>query len=154
DGHLQARGPRALDLLNFFVADVQTGFGPFVAVYLTTHKWTQVEIGFALTLGTTVAFLSQLPAGALVGAAQNKRAAASVGLIGVIIAALLLAIRPTMPPVMVAQMLHAFSSCVLTPAIAAISLHLVGHTAFGERLGRNARYASLGNGMTAAVMGA
>lgn len=29
---------RALDLVNFFVADVQTGFGPFVAVYLTTHK--------------------------------------------------------------------------------------------------------------------
>jgi hypothetical protein len=49
DGTLPARGPRALDLLNFFVADVQTGFGPFVAVYLTTHKWTQVEIGFALT---------------------------------------------------------------------------------------------------------
>jgi hypothetical protein len=37
---------RALDLVNFFVADVQTGFGPFVAVYLTTHKWTQIEIGF------------------------------------------------------------------------------------------------------------
>jgi MFS family permease len=154
DGYLPPRGPRALDLLNFFVADVQTGFGPFVAVYLTTHKWTQVEIGFALTLSTIVAFLSQIPAGALVDAARNKRAAASGALIGVIIAALLLAIRPTMLPVIVAQMLHAFSSCVLTPAIAAISLHLVGHTALGERLGRNARYASLGNGMTAAVMGA
>jgi MFS family permease len=154
DGYLQLRGPRALDLLNFFVADVQTGFGPFVAVYLTTHKWTQVEIGFALTLGTIVAFLSQIPAGALVDAAQNKRAAASAALIGVIIAALLLAIQPTMLPVMVAQMLHAFSSCVLTPAIAAISLHLVGHMALGERLGRNARYAALGNGMTAVVMGA
>jgi hypothetical protein len=55
---------------------------------------------------------------------------------------------------MVAQTLHAFSSCVLTPAIAAISLHLVGHVALGERLGRNARFASLGNGITAAVMGA
>src|SRR5262249_11852442 len=41
-----------------------------------------------------------------------------------------------------------------TPAIAAISLHLVGHAAFGERLGRNARFASLGNAVTAAVMGA
>ena len=70
------------------------------------------------------------------------------------IAALLLAIQPTELPVMIAQTLHAFSSCVLTPAIAAISLHLVGHAALGERLGRNARFASLGNGLTAAVMGA
>jgi MFS family permease len=154
DGTLPSRGPRALDLLNFFVADVQTGFGPFVAVYLTTHKWTQVEIGFALTLGTIVALISQIPAGALVDAMRNKRAAASGALIGVIIAASLLALRPTQLPVLVAQVLHAFASCILTPAIAAISLHLVGHSELGERLGRNARFASLGNGLTAMVMGA
>jgi MFS family permease len=154
DGTLPARGPRALDLLNFFVADVQTGFGPFVAVYLTTHKWTQVEIGFALTLGTIVALISQIPAGALVDAMRNKRAAASGALVGVIIAASLLALRPTQLPVLIAQVLHAFASCILTPAIAAISLHLVGHSELGERLGRNARFASLGNGLAAAVMGA
>jgi MFS family permease len=153
DGTLPARSPRALDLLNFFVADVQTGFGPFVAVYLTTHKWTQVQIGFALTLGTIVALLSQIPAGALVDAAPNKRNAASAAIGGVTIAALLLAIQPTILPVMVAQVLHAIASCVLTPAIAAISLHLVGHAALGERLGRNARFASIGNGLAAAVMG-
>lgn len=154
DGTVLARGPRALDLLNFFVADVQTGFGPFVAVYLTTHKWTQVQIGFALTIGTFVALISQIPAGALVDASPNKRAAASGALLGVIAAALLLALQPTQLPVMVAQALHAFASCVLTPAIAAISLHLVGHSGFGERLGRNARFASIGNGLAAAVMGA
>ena len=153
-GKFAARGPRALDLANFFIADVQTGFGPFVAVYLTMHKWTQVQIGFVLTLGTVVALISQLPAGALVDALRNKRVAASGALIGVMVAALLLAIQPTELPVTIAQTLHAFSSCVLTPAIAAISLHLVGHDALGERLGRNARFASLGNGFTAAVMGA
>ena len=87
-------------------------------------------------------------------ALHNKRVAASGALIGVMVAALLLAIQPTELPVTIAQTLHAFSSCVLTPAIAAISLHLVGHDALGERLGRNARFASLGNGFTAAVMGA
>jgi len=145
---------RALDLVNFFVADVQTEFGPFVAVYLTTHKWTQVEIGFALTLGTVTSLVSQLPAGALVDAMRNKRAAASGGLVAIIIAALLLALQPDRLPVLVAQMLHGFASCVITPAIAAISLHLAGHAALGERLGRNARYASVGNGIAAAVMGA
>lgn len=153
DGTLPARGSRALDLLNFFVADVQTGFGPFVAVYLTTHKWTQVEIGLALSLGTIVALVSQLPAGALVDAMRNKRAAAAGGLFGVFAAAALMAVVPTKLPVLLAQALHAFASCVLTPAIAAISLRLVGHAALGERLGRNARFASLGNGLAAAALG-
>ena len=147
-------GGRALDLLNFFVADVQTGFGPFVAVYLTTHKWTQVEIGYALTLGTMTSMVSQLPAGILVDSMRNKRWAASGALIAIIVAALLLAIQPEQLPVLIAQILHGFASCVITPAIAAISLHLVGHAALGERLGRNARYASVGNGLAAAVMGA
>src|SRR5689334_1001291 len=154
DGSSSPRNPRALDLLNFFVADVQTGFGPFVAVYLTTNKWTQVQIGFVLTLGTMVALVSQIPAGAVVDAARNKRAAAGAALVFVIVAAMLLAFQPKPLPVMVAMTLHAFASCVLTPAIAAISLHLVGHQALGERLGRNARYASIGNGLAAAVMGA
>ena len=135
------------------MADVQTGFGPFVAVYLTTDKWTQIEIGFALTLGTVTSLISQLPAGALVDAVRNKRLAASGALIGVIIAALLLALRPNQLPVLVAQILHGFASCVITPAIAAISLHLAGHAALGERLGRNARFSSIGNGLAAAVMG-
>jgi MFS family permease len=136
------------------VADVQTGFGPFVAVYLTANKWTQVEIGFALTLGTMTSLIGQLPAGALVDSVRNKRFAASGALIGIIAAAMLLAVQPEQLPVLIAQILHGFASCVLTPAIAAISLHLAGHAALGERLGRNARYASVGNGLAAAVMGA
>jgi MFS family permease len=145
---------RALDLVNFFLADAQTGFGPFVSVYLTTHKWTQVDIGFVLTLGTVTSLVSQLPAGLMVDAAHNKRLAASWALCGIIVAALLLAVFPNRLPVMLAQMLHGMSSCVITPAIAAISLRMAGHSHLGERLGRNARFASIGNGFAAAVMGA
>jgi MFS family permease len=147
------RGHRALDLVNFFVADVQTGFGPFVAVYLTAHKWTQIDIGFALSLGTMTSLISQLPAGAMVDAMNNKRAVAAGALLGVMAAALLLAVYPQKLPVLLGQVLHGFASCVITPAIAAISLHLAGHVGLGERLGRNARFASIGNGLAAGVMG-
>ena len=44
-GGPSVRSTRGLDWFVFFLADVQTGFGPFVAVYLTTQKWTQIEIG-------------------------------------------------------------------------------------------------------------
>src|SRR5580692_11759701 len=57
---------RGLDWFIFFLADVQTGFGPFVAVYLTTQKWTQVEIGSVLSIGGVVALIGQIPGGAII----------------------------------------------------------------------------------------
>ena len=64
---------RGLDWFIFFLADVQTGFGPFVAVYLTTQKWTQVEIGSVLSIGSIVALLGQMPGGAIIDAAKSER---------------------------------------------------------------------------------
>jgi predicted MFS family arabinose efflux permease len=144
---------RGLDWFIFFLADVQTGFGPFVAVYLTTQKWTQVEIGLVLSIGGIVGLIGQMPGGAIVDAARSERLVAGLAVATIGISALGYAVWPLFAVVMSAATLHAAASCVLGPAIAAISLGLVGPQAIGERLGRNARYASLGNGVAAAVMG-
>jgi predicted MFS family arabinose efflux permease len=144
---------RGLDWFIFFLADVQTGFGPFVAVYLTTQKWTQVEIGLVLSIGGIVALIGQMPGGAIVDAARSERLVAGLAVATIGVSALAYAAWPIFPVVAAAATLHAAASCVLGPAIAAISLGLVGPLAVGERFGRNARYASLGNGVAAAVMG-
>jgi hypothetical protein len=70
------------------------------------------------------------------------------------VSALTYAVLPIFPTVLAGSILHAAASCVLGPAMAAISLGLVGHAAIGQRLGRNARFASIGNGLAAAAMGA
>jgi predicted MFS family arabinose efflux permease len=145
---------RGLDWFVFFLADVQTGFGPFIAVYLTTQKWTQVEIGFVLSIGGIVGLLGQMPGGAIVDAARSERVVAGFAVATIGCCALAYALWPIFPVVTAAATLHAMASCVLGPAIAAISLGLVGPLAIGERLGRNARFASLGNGSAAALMGA
>ena len=144
---------RGLDWFVFFLADVQTGFGPFIAVYLTTQKWTQVEIGLVLSIGGLVGLIGQMPGGAIVDAARSERLVAGLAVATIGICALGYAAWPIFPVVMAAATLHAAASCVLGPATAAISLGLVGPLAIGERFGRNARYASLGNGVAAAVMG-
>jgi predicted MFS family arabinose efflux permease len=144
---------RGLDWFIFFLADVQTGFGPFVAVYLTTQKWTQVEIGFVLSIGGIVALIGQMPGGAIVDAAKSERLVAGLAVAAIGVSALGYVVWPILPIVIAAATLHAAASCVLGPAIAAISLGLVGPLAIGERFGRNARFASLGNGVAAAVMG-
>jgi MFS family permease len=143
-----------LDLLNLWVANIQTGFGPFVAVYLTSRGWTQTSIGLGLSLGTLTAMASQLPAGALVDAVRNKTGVAAASIAAFAASALLFAIYPIPLAVYSAEILHGFSSCTLGPAIAALSLAIAGQAALGRRLGRNARFASIGNGIGAALMGA
>ncbi len=145
---------RALDWFNFFVANIQTGFGPFLAVHLTAQGWTLTAIGFALSVGTVSSLVSQLPAGALVDAVRSKTRVAGLSVVAFTLSALLLAISPLPLPVYVAQILHGFSSCTLGPAIAALSIAIAGQAWLGLRFGRNARYASIGNGVGAALMGA
>jgi predicted MFS family arabinose efflux permease len=136
------------------VADVQTGFGPFMAVYLTANQWTQVDIGLVLTARGLAALALQMPGGAIVDAVRSERRLAAWAMTGIGASAMLIALWPIFPAVLGAQILHAASSSVVNPAIAAISLGLVGYAASGERFGRNARFASIGNGLAAAGMGA
>jgi predicted MFS family arabinose efflux permease len=148
------RSLRGLDWFVFFVADVQTGFGPFVSVYLTAQRWTQVDIGLVLSAAGFVSLIGQMPGGALVDAARSERFVAGVAIAAICVSALTYAVLPIFPTVLAGSILHAAASCVLGPAMAAISLGLVGHAAIGQRLGRNARFASIGNGLAAAAMGA
>ncbi|HTE80075.1 MAG TPA: MFS transporter, partial [Reyranella sp.] len=148
------RSLRGLDWFVFFVADVQTGFGPFVAVYLTAEKWTQVDIGLVLSMSGVVALLGQIPGGALLDWARRERLVAGIAVALISASAIAYAGWPILPVIFMAAILHAAASCVLGPAIAAISLGLVGPDRIGERLGRNARFASIGAGLSAGVMGA
>jgi len=112
-----------------------------------------VDIGLILTVGSLVALAGQMPGGALVDAARSERLVAGLSVAAIAISALAYAISPIFIVVLAATVLHSVASCVLGPAIAAISLGLVGHEAIGDRLGRNARFSSLGNGFAAAAMG-
>ncbi len=148
------RSLRGLDWFSFCLADIQTGFGPFVAVYLTAQAWTQVDIGLILTAGGLIALAGQMPGGALVDAVRSARIVIGIAVVAICLSALAIAVWPIFPVVFGARALHAAASCILGPAIAAISLGLVGYAALGERIGRNARFASIGGGIAAATMGA
>ena len=170
---VDCRSQRGLDWLNFFVANLQTAFGPFIAVYLTGEHWTQGEIGLVLTVGSVTAMVSQVPAGAFVDLLRNKHVAAGASIVAIVLSCLLLAVLPERLPVAAAEILHGFASCMLNPAIAAITLAVVAsravpkdpqarsrdaaeaaaQTALGERFGRNASFGSIGNALAAGLMG-
>jgi MFS family permease len=145
---------RGLDAFTFFIANLQTGFGPFLAVYFTQQKWTQADIGLALTVGGLVSLLGQVPGGAFVDASRSKRFAAGFSAFWVGASAVMLAAFPSYLVVLLAMAIHSAASCVLTPAIAAIGIGLVGRARAGARLGRNASFSAIGNALGAASMGA
>jgi predicted MFS family arabinose efflux permease len=153
-GSQATRSRLGLNGLNFFTAAVQAGFGPFIAVWLTQQGWTVTQLGLALSVGTFAALLGQLPGGMLVDQIHRKRYAAAGALLVMAVSAVSLCVSPLRPVVLGAEIGHALASCVMTPAIAALTLSVCGQSAFGERLGLNARYAALGNASSAALLGA
>ncbi len=148
-----SRTLHALDGLNFFLADVQTGVGPFLAIYLAGFKWNEERVGLALTVGGIAGILAQTPAGALVDSLRAKRALVGLAVAAIAAGALIIALCPSFWPVMGAQILIGGTSSVLIPAICAISLGLVGRAAFDARQGRNQTFNSAGNVTAAVSMG-
>ena len=144
---------RGLDGVNLFLAGALSGFGPYIAVFLADRNWTQQNIGFVLTAGGFAGLLSQLPGGELLDNIRSKRIAVALGATMVAAGALIIASWPSFWPVLAAMVLQGMTGGFLGLAVAAISLGLVGHAAFGKRLGRNQRFASAGGVLAAGLMG-
>jgi MFS family permease len=153
DREVSDQSRRGLDWTNFFMADVQIGFGSFLAFYLADLGWSKQNIGLALTVGGLAGVVCLIPGGAVTDAVRWKRALTAVGIGAIGLAALMLAWQPSMPVVLGAEVLHGVASGILTPAIAAISLGLAGRHGMSSRVGRNYRFAAAGNALTAAAMG-
>jgi MFS family permease len=144
----------ALIAVNFFMADVRDGLGPYLAAFLQLHGWTAADIGLALTLGGIVAMLATVPAGALVDAIRWKRAIMVAASLLVSGACLLLLWRTDLAVVGLAQIAMPLAGAVIPPAIAGISLGIVGPRGFDRQLGRNEAANHAGNVVAALLGGA
>jgi MFS family permease len=150
---ISARSRHGLDWTNFFVSDVQTSFGSFVAFYLAGLNWSKPDVGLVLTIGGLAAVISLVPGGALADEVPNKRILVACGIIALAGAALIYALIPTFHMVVLAEGLHGVTAGLIGPAISAISLGLVGRRAMSARTGRNQRFQAAGTAITAALMG-
>ena len=152
-GSTSKQSRQGLDWMNFFLADVQTAFGAFVAFYLADLGWSKGQVGLALTVGTLAGVISQIPGGWLADAVRWKRGLAAIGIGMLCVSALILGLMPSFALVFFAEILHGLTAGIVTPAIAAISLGLVGRRAMSLRTGRNYRFDAAGNALTAGLMG-
>lgn len=146
---------RPLDHLNFFLADVKGGLGPYLGIYLLTQQhWNQAAIGIVATVAGIVGLIVDAPVGAFIDATRWKRGAIVAG-VGVLTAsALAIAAAPIFPIVLTAQTMMGMAGAIFGPAIAAMTLGILGSHGLAFRMGRNAACDHAGNVFIAVLAGA
>ncbi len=142
---------RALKALNFCIADVQNGMGPYVALFLQSSvQWNPAQIGTALAAGNIAQVVAQTPAGALIDRLRQKRGLLLIGISMIAVACLATAWFTTLPVVAGAQVLIGMAGAIFPPCLAAIALGLVGRQRMDRQMGTNQAFNAAGN-MTAAL---
>ncbi|MDR5827906.1 MFS transporter [Caballeronia sp. LP006] len=143
----------ALEGLNFFMADVQAGIGPFLGVFLQAQGWHTDAIGTVMTLGGIAGMLATSPAGALVDATRYKRGLIVVAGVMTTLASLVLWVSHDYWMVAASQILTAVTGAALGPAVAGVTLGMVRERGFDRQFGRNQVANHAGNVVAAALSG-
>ncbi|MDF7649924.1 MFS transporter [Pantoea sp. Acro-805] len=148
---MSLRSLQALCLVNFFMADVRDGLGPFLGIFMTEHHWEPESIGWVMTSAGVASLLVTLPAGLAADAVRNKRQMLVTGTLTVILATIMLWYFPGPAVTVVSQVMTGLAAAFIAPLMTAMTLGLTGPEKFGHQTGRNEAFNHAGN-MTAAVV--
>ena len=144
------RSLMALLALNFLMSDVRDGLGPFLGVLLQGEGFSPGAIGAVMTLGGLLGLVAAIPLGALIDATRAKRLVLALATIGVTLACGAIFLAPQFGVVVGAQAVAGIAGAAFAPAIAGLTLGLVGQRGYARQLGRNEAANHAGN-MTAAL---
>ena len=149
-----SKAERPLDALNFFLADVRDGLGPYLAIYLlAVENWNAASIGVVMSVAAVAGIVAQTPAGALIDKTTAKRAAVIIAAIVVTVTSVVLPLYPGFVFVATTHALTGIAAAIFAPAMAAITLGIVGPKAFARRIGRNEAFNHAGNAVAATLAG-
>ena len=143
----------SLGALNFALAGAREGFGPFLGVYLQQQGFDPAATGFAMALAGVAGLAATTPIGALVDRIESKRAMLALAVLAIAAGALLLVSTKSLWVIGAAQLLIGVADTSVAPLVAALTLGLVGRTAYGGRVARNEAFNHGGNAANAALSG-
>ena len=145
---------RWLKALNFSIADVQNGMGPYVALYLqSSAHWNPAQVGTALAFGNIAQVIAQTPAGALIDRVRQKRALIAIGIVMIAAACLLTPLRTNLATVTASQILIGVAGAIFPATLAAMALGLVGRRRMDAQMGTNQAFNAAGNVFAAVAIG-
>lgn len=144
---------RPLLALNFFMADMQAGIGPFLGVFLLAHGWQSGWIGTVMTAGGVAGMLMTTPAGALIDATRSKKLFVVIPGICTVAASGIVLLSQEFWLVAASQVATAVAGAAIGPAVAGITLGIVRQAGFNRQNGRNQAFNHAGNMVGAALSG-
>src|ERR1700761_4950011 len=139
--------------VNFFMADMQSGIGPFVGVFLAQHGWDSALIGTAMTIGNIAGMLIITPVGGFIDTSQHKRAWVIVPGVAVVAASSIILLWQSFWAVAASQVATAIAGAAIVPAVTGVTLGMVGQKGFNRQIGRNQAFNHAGNMVGAALSG-
>jgi MFS family permease len=147
------KGPWPLLSLNFFMADMQAGIGPFLGVFLLAHGWQSGLIGTVMTVGGVAGMLMTTPAGALVDGTRRKKLYVIIPGICTVIASGLILVSQNFWLVTLSQIATAIAGAAIGPAVSGITLGIVRQAGFNRQVGHNQALNHAGNMVGAGLSG-
>jgi MFS family permease len=151
--NVTTRAKSSLRALNFFMADMQSGLGPFVGVFLLAHGWRNGSIGSVMTIGSIAGVLITAPAGAWVDSSRNKRWLVVISGLAAVFASAMILISQSFWPVALSQVATAIAGAAVGPAVMGITLGMYRQSGFNREFGINQAYNHGGNALGAALSG-
>jgi MFS family permease len=139
--------------VNFFMADMQSGIGPFVAVFLQGHGWASGMIGTALSIGNIAGMLIATPVGGLIDTSRHKRAWIVVPGVAVVAASSIILVWQGFWAITASQIATSIAGAAIIPAVTGVTLGIVGQKGFNRQNGRNQAFNHAGNMVGAALSG-
>jgi MFS family permease len=153
DASYSARAAWPLHSLNFFMADMQAGIGPFLGVFLLAHGWQSGPIGSVMTIGGIAGMIMTVPAGALIDRTTRKRLYVIVPGICTVLASFLILLSQSFWVVAGSQVATAIAGAAIVPAVTGITLGIARQAGFNRLNGRNQAFNHAGNMVGAGLSG-
>jgi MFS family permease len=148
------KGIKALNWLNFFAADISTGVGPFLAVYLTANQhWTAGQIGIVLSAMSFSAVITQSIAGYVVGRTTNKRLPIIIATIVLGVLSFTIPFFPSFPYIVCVQVIMGVASAFYMPTLIALAASLSDKMGFDWIISKNQTFNHAGNVIAAIFIG-
>ena len=139
--------------VNFFMADMQSGIGPFLGVFLLERGWASGMIGTAMAIGNVAGMLIATPVGGFIDTSRHKRAWVIVPGIAVVAASSIILAWQNFWAVAASQVATSMAGAAIVPAVTGITLGMVGQKGFNRQNGRNQAFNHAGNMVGAAASG-
>lgn len=143
----------ALPAVNFFMADVGGGLGPFLSTWLAeVAKWSPSQIGWVIAAGSLTGAALAGPAGAMVDRLGRPRLLLALACAAILAGTVVLLPARAFWLVLMAQVVVAAGGALGGPSISGLTLAVVGKKGFPKQQGTNEAANHAGNVTAAAAI--